>query len=392
MSVSKMSVDPIIQLWPYMSLDLQTRLLGVHQKHNKLSVKKVVGSLRGGSVVIARTLRVIGESSEAPAKSDSSTPALESAAVRVTKSRPKMKCSPYVKYTCEVLLEKCKGIDPTTDTHKQLTCEDFFLTLVGAGPSPLLLQWQEDGFDSAKIRQIFKETEAVLELEKERSEKSVQSHVSGTASQSMSSTNADTKNLTDLTHARFSLGKEDIDVFISYSREQSSTSLAIRLKEDLEREGYTVWLDVINISSGSDWHSAIGEGLRKCKALIAIITHKYIHSKYCKNELFMADSLHKHIFPIFLEEVTFNSPEDAGVQFVIGSINWIMMSQDKSTYSHAFVQLIEGFIKVGVVPSNPTLFSHGNHSSSEVSTDTKCAADNSSSDRHQEEEKWYHKV
>ena len=26
-----MNVDPIIQLWPHMSLDLQTRLLGVHQ-------------------------------------------------------------------------------------------------------------------------------------------------------------------------------------------------------------------------------------------------------------------------------------------------------------------------------------------------------------------------
>ena len=105
----------------------------------------------------------------------------------------------------------------------------------------------------------------------------------------------------------------------------------------------------------------------------------------------MADSLHKHIFPIFLEEVTFNSPEDAGVQFVIGSINWIMMSPDISTYSNTFAQLIEGITKIGVVPSNPTPFSHGNHSCSEVSTDTKCAADNSSSDSHQEE-KWYHKV
>ena len=279
--------------------------------------------------------------------------------------------------------------DPTTD--KQLTCEDFFLTLIGAGPSPLLLQWQEDGFDSAKIRQIFKEAEAELELEKEGSKKSSKSHiVSVTTAQSMSSSNADINDLADLTHARFSLGKEDIDVFISYGREQSSTSLAIRLKGDLEREGYNVWLDVSDISSGSDWHSAIGEGLRKCKALIAIITHKYMHSKYCKNELFMADSLHKHIFPIFLEEVAFNSPEDAGVQFVIGSINWIIMTPDKS-YSHGLAQLMEGIVKIGVVPSNLTPFPNGNHSSCEVSTDEKCAADKISSDGHREE-KWYHKV
>lgn len=46
----------------------------------------------------------------------------------------------------------------------------------------------------------------------------------------------------------------------------------------------------------------------------------------------MADSLQKYVFPIFLEEVTFDSHEDAGVQYAISSINWIMMTPGKLAY------------------------------------------------------------
>lgn len=373
MSAMKMSqIDPIIALWPYMSSDLQTRLLGVHQRHNKLSVKKVIGSLRGGSVIIAQTLRIIGESSEIPAKSDSSTPALESTAVRVTTSRPRFKCSQYVTHACEVLLEKCKATAyPLTASKEQLSCEDFFLTLIEAGPSPLLLQWQEDGFDAARIKGIFEKLKSERKHEKLMKETNSKSHACGAAVKLAPSSHSDVQGLIDLTHAGLSLGQEDVDVFISYGREQRSTSLAVSLKGDLETEGFSVWLDVTDISSGSDWHSAIGEGLRKCKAIIAIITHKYIHSKYCKNELFMADSLQKHIFPIFLEEVKFDSPDDAGVQFVVGSVNWIMMTPDTSTYSRAFTQLLDGMTKKGIAPSNAVSSVHASHNYSEVSNRKK---------------------
>ena len=32
---------------------------------------------------------------------------------------------------------------------------------------------------------------------------------------------------------------------------------------------------------GSDWHGPVGTGLFKCRALIAVITNKYITSHYC---------------------------------------------------------------------------------------------------------------
>ena len=39
---------------------------------------------------------------------------------------------------------------------------------------------------------------------------------------------------------------------------------------------YYIFFDV-----GSDCHGAVGTGLFKCRALIAVITNKYITSHYC---------------------------------------------------------------------------------------------------------------
>ena len=47
------------------------------------------------------------------------------------------------------------------------------------------------------------------------------------------------------------------NVFISYGRETDVTSFVKQLKKDLEANGYTVWLDLESIPSGSDWHGAI---------------------------------------------------------------------------------------------------------------------------------------
>ena len=135
---------PLLRLWPWLSTDLQKRLLGIHLRHGKLSVKKVIASLRGASPALARTVALIGQHSEVPDKSHSSAPALESAALKVPSSRTKFNCSPYVLHTCDVLLEKYVTT-PSSDV--KVSCEKFFLTLVDAGPSPLLLQWQKDGKD-----------------------------------------------------------------------------------------------------------------------------------------------------------------------------------------------------------------------------------------------------
>ncbi len=137
----------------------------------------------------------------------------------------------------------------------------------------------------------------------------------------------------------FPLGK---DVFISYGR---GTVVGLEeLKSHLESAGYTVWLDCLDMSGGSDWHTVIGEAVRNCRCLVALISTKYTTSKHCKNELFMANSLGKALIPVVLETV-----EDPGVQFAISSLNWILATDGFRPKTIA-QQLIQGLQTLGISP------------------------------------------
>ena len=77
------------------------------------------------------------------------------------------------------------------------------------------------------------------------------------------------------------------ELFLSYGREPELNQFVCRLKQDLENNGFSVWLDTEDIPAGSDWHGAIGTGLNRCKAILPIITRKYVGSRYCMNEVSM---------------------------------------------------------------------------------------------------------
>ena len=319
---------PLLRLWPWLSIDLQKRLLGIHLRHGKLSVKKVVASLRGASPALARTVALIGQYSEVPDKSHSSALALESAALKVPSSHTKFNCSPYVLHTCDVLLEKC-AMSSSSDV--KVSCEKFFLTLVDAGPSPLLLQWQKDGITAAKIQALFEQSVAEVSY--------VSPHTPPPPTPPPPTVHVPNTALST---------RQEKDVFISYSREAVATSFVARLSEGLQAAGYSVWVDTVDIPSGSDWHLAIGEALQKCRALVAIISKKYLLSKYCKNELFMADSVHKPIFPVLLEDVDFSGlRESAGILYTISGINWVHV---KGQYMDAVQKLLKGMEEKGVKP------------------------------------------
>lgn len=132
-------------------------------------------------------------------------------------------------------------------------------------------------------------------------------------------------------------------VFISYGRSSKVCSFAKQLKKDLEANGYTVWLDLESIPCGSDWHVEIGEGVYKCSFIIPIITEKYVDSKFCLNELYLADGEKKWIFPIMYEDVDFNESKGGrAVKFIISGINWTMFRPGQDDYQKSLQSLIEG--------------------------------------------------
>ena len=142
-------------------------------------------------------------------------------------------------------------------------------------------------------------------------------------------------------------GSSNKDIFLSYSRVEESSEFATELKKALESTGYSVWMDMEDIRTGSDWHSAIGEALKSCKALIAIITGHYLTSDYCKKELYMASSEKKLIFPVVLGDVDFSSC-DSGILYAIASLNRTCF--EDSSDKKAFAKLVEG-LKHQVKPS-----------------------------------------
>ena len=139
------------------------------------------------------------------------------------------------------------------------------------------------------------------------------------------------------------------EIFLSYGREeQDMQRFVLKLKHDLEKNGFTVWLDMEDIPAGCDWHGAIGTGLHQCKALLALITSKYISSRYCASELYTADSDKKHVFPLILEEVDFESTERGrGVKYVISGINWVHFRQGKDDYFSTLLKLMQGMREKG---------------------------------------------
>ena len=120
-----------------------------------------------------------------------------------------------------------------------------------------------------------------------------------------------------------------------------------KLRDDLQNNRFTVWLDETDIPAGADFREAIGTGLCNCSALIAVITKKYIHSRYCKSELYYATSDEKRIYPIIYEEVDFAaSDKGRGVKLEISGINWTMFRPRVDDYEESLDKLMQGLAAI----------------------------------------------
>ena len=112
---------------------------------------------------------------------------------------------------------------------------------------------------------------------------------------------------------------------------------------------YRVWLDIDDIPAGSDWHASIRTAIENSKAMIVVITQKYLASRYCTNEMYVANTDGKAIFPVFLQDVDFNITETArGVKYVIAGINWIKFKPD-GDYKASLIKLIDGLKEKGIL-------------------------------------------
>ncbi len=127
-------------------------------------------------------------------------------------------------------------------------------------------------------------------------------------------------------------GEENIDVFISYSRNDGD--FARKLNEQLQVNGRSTWFDQDSIAVGADFQKEIYKGITNSNNFIFLISHKSITSPYCADEVAYAEQQGKRIITIRLEAVEANLLPPA-----LASIQWIDGSKDKD-FNGIFSQLI----------------------------------------------------
>ncbi len=132
------------------------------------------------------------------------------------------------------------------------------------------------------------------------------------------------------------------DIFISYGREEGVREFVKQLKADLEANGVSVWLDADDIPTGSDFHVEIGVALKSCRALIPVLTKKYVHSRYCKGELYVANGEKKVLLPVIYEDGWDEGNEGAGVNYIVAAFNWAFFRPNRDNYQESLNRLING--------------------------------------------------
>lgn len=94
-------------------------------------------------------------------------------------------------------------------------------------------------------------------------------------------------------------------IFLSHS--SANDAEAVALRDWLRREGWEdVFLDVDpdrGIAAGERWERALNEAASRCEAVLLLISHAWLASKWCLKELNLAYKLNKRLFGLLLDDV-----------------------------------------------------------------------------------------
>ncbi|MEM7061556.1 MAG: TIR domain-containing protein [Cyanobacteria bacterium P01_B01_bin.77] len=90
-------------------------------------------------------------------------------------------------------------------------------------------------------------------------------------------------------------------IFISYSEEDIEMQEKVRKR--LMREGFTVWVNTIDIPTATDFQTAINRGIEKADNIVLLLSPDSLASQYCQQELAYARRYHKRIIPLLVQSM-----------------------------------------------------------------------------------------
>jgi formylglycine-generating enzyme required for sulfatase activity len=87
-----------------------------------------------------------------------------------------------------------------------------------------------------------------------------------------------------------------MSTFISYSRADSG--FAVRLAKDLKAAGYDIWLDQLDIPTGTRWDDEVEIALESCSTFMIVLSPESLQSQNVKDETGYAIDSGKNILPV----------------------------------------------------------------------------------------------
>lgn len=111
------------------------------------------------------------------------------------------------------------------------------------------------------------------------------------------------------------------DLMISYSH--ADKDFMNKLKDHLELNGITVWVDVVGLTAGADFLQKIGQAILDSKLFITLLSSNSVKSKYCQDEVALAYISQKAIFPVAIEtREEIQEKMDTGLKLQTASLEW----------------------------------------------------------------------
>jgi len=120
-------------------------------------------------------------------------------------------------------------------------------------------------------------------------------------------------------------------IFISYGR-KDGRDLAVRLRDDLEAVGFSVWLDLEEIPGGATWSVNIEEAIEHCDVTIALMTYASYSSQWCRAEQLRSLRKGKRVIPLLVQT-------DAEIPLILEHLNYLDFT-DLDKYDAMFRDLL----------------------------------------------------
>lgn len=118
-------------------------------------------------------------------------------------------------------------------------------------------------------------------------------------------------------------------VFISYAH--SDEMFVCELTDNLRSLGVPVWMDLVDMPDGADWHRAVNNALEHCGLMLVMASPAAVHAENVRNELRTFMSAGKIALPVMLEPCDldalslWNQPVDFGKDYQVGLIRLVSL-------------------------------------------------------------------